>query len=221
MDLPLVVAAYLLGSVSFPWLIAWWHGVDLREAGSRKLGGSNLAHVLAARWGLAGGALDLAKGSVAVLLAAAFGLPVEMRAFCALAVVAGQMWPIFHGLDGGRANATAWGTIVVLDPVAAIPCAILMLAAAGARFALRPHPSRLVPLAAILSFVVWPVAVHVTAGPRSLVVGGGLIFALILVRRVTAGLTDDVATGAPLPRILFDRALFDRSQLQERGVVPI
>ncbi|MDE3192873.1 MAG: glycerol-3-phosphate acyltransferase [Chloroflexota bacterium] len=221
MDLPLVVASYLLGSFSFPWIVAWWHGVDLRATGSRKLGGSNLARALGPRWGLFGGGLDLLKGCVAILVAAAFGLPLEMRAFCALAVVAGQMWPIFHDLDGGRANATAWGTILVLDPVAAIPCAALVLAAAGARFAIRPHPTRLVPLAAILSFLVWPAVVDLAAGPRSLVVGGGLVFALVLLRRITAGIADDVATGAPLPKILLDRALFDRSQLQERGVVPI
>ncbi len=221
MDLPLVVASYLVGSISFPWLVAWWHGIDLREAGSRKLGGSNLAHVLGPRWALVGGGLDAAKGAAVVGVAAAFGLPVEMRVFCAVAAIAGQMWPIFHGLDGGRANATGWGAIVALDLAAALVAAIPVLAAAAARFGITPHPRRLVPLAALFSFVVWPVAVREMAGPGPLVVGGVLIFALVLLRRVTAGLADDLATGEALWRILLDRALFDRSQLQERGVLPI
>src|SRR5207247_8595791 len=37
-----VVVTYLVSSISAPWLIARLYGVDLRTAGSRKLGGSNL-----------------------------------------------------------------------------------------------------------------------------------------------------------------------------------
>lgn len=222
MDLPLVVASYLVGSVSFPWLVAWWHGVDLREAGSRKLGGSNLVHVLGLRWAIVGGGLDAVKGAAMVLVAAAIGLPVEMRVFCALAAMAGQMWPIFHGLDGGRANSTGWGAILALDPAACAVAAVPIAIAIAVRFLVTPHPTRAVPLGAILTFLAWTAAIYWAAGGTGpLVVGGLLIFALVLVRRLTAGVRDDVATGAPIARILLDRALFDRSELQERGVMPI
>jgi len=40
-------------------------------------------------------------------------------------------------------------------------------------------------------------------------------------RRLTAGLSEDLATGAPATRVLLNRALFDRSELQERGLVAI
>jgi acyl phosphate:glycerol-3-phosphate acyltransferase len=220
-DLPLVVASYLIGSVSFPWLVAWWHGVDLRATGSRKLGGSNLAGVLGLRWGLAGGGLDALKGVVVVLGAAALGLPVEMRVLCAIAVVAGQMWPLFHDLDGGRANATGWGAILALDLAAAVIAAIPLLVAIAARTFVHPRPTRVVPLASILTFLVWPTAIWETDGVSALVVGGLVIFALVLLRRLTAGLTDDLATGTGLPHVLVERALYDRSELQERGTLPI
>ncbi len=221
MDLPLVVASYLVGSISFPWIVAWWHGVDLRAAGSRKLGGSNLAQVLGMRRAIVGGGLDAAKGAAMVFVAAAAGLPIEMRVACALAAIAGQMWPIFHDLDGGRANSTGWGAIVALDVVAALVAAIPLLVAIVARIRVRPSPTRVVPLASLLTFLVWPAAIYETDGVSPLVVGGLLIFALVLARRVTAGVRDDLATGAPLARILVDRALFDRSELQERGLVAI
>jgi acyl phosphate:glycerol-3-phosphate acyltransferase len=220
-DLPLVVASYLLGSVSFPWIVAWWHGIDLRAVGSHKLGGGNLTSALGLRWGAIGGVLDALKGAVAVWTAARFGLPVEMQVLCALAVVAGQMWPIFHDLDGGRANSTGWGALVALDIRAALVAALVLGAAAVARVGVRPPPTRIVPVAALLTFVVWCAVVRADAGPGALVVGGLAILALVLVRRITAGLTSDLATGAPLWPTLVDRALFDRSALQEQGVIGI
>lgn len=221
MDLPLVVLAYLVGSVSFPWLVARWHGIDLRTVGSRKLGGSNLASVLGVRWGVLGGGLDGLKGVLIVWAAAALGFPSEIRALCAIAVVAGQMWPLFHDLDGGRANATGWGAILALDVVATLIAAIPLLVAVAARFSVVPRPTRVVPVASILTFLVWPAVIYETDGVTALVTGGLAIFLLVLVRRVTAGLSADTATGAPLVHILLRRALYDRSELQERGVLPI
>ncbi|MBI2774330.1 MAG: glycerol-3-phosphate acyltransferase [Chloroflexi bacterium] len=221
MDLPAAAFAYLLGSISFPWLIAWWHGIDLRKAGAGKLGGSDLVRAVGRPWGVTGGLLDFAKGAVAVLIAAALGLPVEMRVVCALAVVAGQMWPLFHDLDGGRGNATGWGAMLVLDLAASAVAVIPLAAAVAMRRLVRPRPTRVVPLASLLTFLVWPAAIWETSGPPALVVGGLLLFVLILVRRLTARIRADLATGARLPIVLLDRALFDRTALQQRGDLPI
>lgn len=220
-DLPAVALSYLIGSISFPWLIAWWHGIDLRSVGSQKLGGSNLSRVMGIRWGVAGGGLDALKGALAVLGAGALGLPIEMRVLCAVAAVAGQAWPVFHDLDGGRANATGWGAIVALDPIAAAIAAIPLLAAIVARFAVRPRPTRVVPLASILTFLVWSAAIWEVLGVTPAVVGGLVTFALVLIRRVTASVGDDLRTGASPLRVLVNRALFDRSELQERGTVAL
>lgn len=220
-DLPAVVAAYLVGSISFPWLVAWWHGLDLRQVGSRKLGGSNLAAVLDVRWGAIGGGLDALKGALVVIAAAAIGLPLEMRVLCGVAAVAGQMWPLFHDLDGGRANATGWGVLLALDPVATIVAAIPLVAAVAMRYLVKPTPTRIAPLAALLTFPVWSAAIWEIDGLTPTVAGGLVIFALILIRRITADLGPDLATRAPLGRILLNRALFDRSELQERGTIPI
>ena len=221
MDLPAVVASYLIGSISFPWLVGWWNGIDLRQVGSRKLGGSNLASVLGLRAGALGGGLDCLKGALVVFAAMALGLPLEIRVLCAIAAVAGQMWPIFHDLDGGRANATGWGALVALDPIAAVVGAIPLGAAVAARYLVKPAPTRIVPLASLLTFLVWSAAIWEIDGTTPTVVGGLAIFALVLIRRITADLGEDLATGAPLPRVLVNRALYDRSELQQRGTLPI
>jgi glycerol-3-phosphate acyltransferase PlsY len=173
------------------------------------------------RWGTTGGLLDAAKGALVVWGAAALGLPVETRVLCAIAAVAGQMWPIFHDLDGGRANATGWGALIALDPIAAVIGAIPLVAAFAARSLVTPRPTRLVPVASLLTFLVWSAAIWEIEGVTAAVVGGLGVFALVLVRRLTADISDDVATGAPLRRILLNRALYDRSELQERGAVPL
>jgi hypothetical protein len=89
------------------------------------------------------------------------------------------------------------------------------------RVAVRPRPSRVLPLAALLSFAVFPAVIWEQEGTTPAVLAGIAILGLIAIRRVTAGLGEDLATGAPAPRVLANRVLFDRSELQQRGVVGI
>ena len=213
--------AYVGGSVSFPFWIARAYGVDLRRVGSRKLGGSNLAWAVGLRAGVAGGFLDAAKGPAAVLGAAAVGLPTEVRLACGIAAVCGQAWPVFHRFAGGRANATGWGLSLAVDPVAFLIMMVPLVAALGLRRLTTPPSSRLLPLAALLSFAVFPAVIWEQEGLSPAVVAGLLVLGIILVRRLTAGLRDDLATGAPAGRVLANRALYDRSELQERGLVGI
>jgi hypothetical protein len=53
------------------------------------------------------------------------------------------------------------------------------------------------------------------------VLAGIAALMLIVVRRLTAGIGEDLATDAPKARVILNRALFDRSELQERGLVAI
>lgn len=215
------VLAYLLSSISFPYWIARRAGVDLRTTGSRKLSGSNLFRTVGPIAGVTGGVLDGAKGFVAVLAASAAGLGTETALACGVAAVAGQLWPVFHRFDGGRANATGWGFAIAADPPAAIAMAIPVLAAAGLRLLTTPRSSRIMPLAALASFAVWPAVIWEQQGLTPEVSAGLAVFGLVLVRRLTADLRQDLATGAPAARVLWNRAMFDRSELQERGLVAL
>lgn len=217
-----IAVSYVLASISFPWLIARMYGVDLRAAGARKLGGSNLVKTVGVVPGITGGVLDGLKGLAAVLVARSLGLPVEVQLLCGLAAIVGQMWPLFHQFDGGRANATGWGFAIAADPVAAL---LFMgppvYVAVFARLLIKPRPTRALPIGALISFLVFPAAVALRDGLTPTVLAGVAALVLIEVRRLTAGLGQDIATGAPLGRILRNRALYDRSELQVRGIVAI
>jgi acyl-phosphate glycerol 3-phosphate acyltransferase len=221
LDVAAVVITYLGSSISFPYWIARAKGIDLRQTGSRKLGGSNLAKALTPWHGIAGGLLDAAKGFAAVLLTRELGFSLETQLICGLVAIAGQMWPLFHQFDGGRANATAWGFQLAADFIAFFIGMIPVAVAALLRITVRPRPKRLLPLANLLSYAVFPAVIWEQEGVTPTVIAGLGALALILARRLTAGVREDLATGAPAGRILANRALFDRSELQERGLVAI
>ena len=140
---------------------------------------------------------------------------------CGIAALVGQMWPAFHRFDGGRANATGWGFAIAADPVAALIMGMPLYVSLVAVRIIRPRPTRLLPLASLLSFAIFPAVIWEQEGMTPTVVAGLIVLALILVRRLTAGLRKDLDTGAPLGRVLANRAIYDRSELQERGVVAI
>lgn len=216
-----VALSYVGGSVSFPYWVARARGVDLRAVGSRKLGGSNLWKSVGPVEGLVGGLLDAAKGAAAVLFAQRAGLPLETQLACGIAAIVGQLWPVFHRFDGGRANATGWGFALAVDALAGAIMLLPLAAAIGLRAAFPERSSRLPPLAALCSFAVFPAVIWEQQGVTPAVVAGLVVLGLVLVRRITAGLWPDLATGAPAIRVLANRALYDRSELQERGVVAI
>jgi len=197
------------------------YGVDLRAVGERKLGGGNLAKSVGLPQGILGGTLDGAKGFLAVIVTRALGLELEAQLACGIAALIGQMWPVFHRFDGGRANATGWGFALAADPIAAVIMGVPLYLGLLAVRLVHPRPTRLLPLASLLSFAIFPAVIREPEGVTATVVAGLIVLLLILVRRITAGIRGDLATGAPLGRVLANRAMYDRSELQERGVVAI
>lgn len=216
-----IVVSYLAASISFPYWIARAKGVDLRAFGSRKLGGSNLAKALTPLHGIAGGVLDGAKGFAAIVIVRALGLSLETQLLSGLAAIAGQMWPVLHQFDGGRANATAWGFQLAADFIAFFIAWIPVVVAAALRITVRPRPKRLLPLANLLSYAVFPAVIWEQEGVTPTVLAGLGALGLVVIRRISAGLREDLATDASTTKVLLNRALFDRSELQERGLVAI
>lgn len=110
-----VVAAYLLGSVSFAIVVSRAMRLpDPRSYGSGNPGATNVLRTgrrLAAVLTLAG---DAGKGWLAVWLALL--LAPQAAAFVALAVLLGHLYPVFHRFQGGKGVATAAGALLGLDP---------------------------------------------------------------------------------------------------------
>ncbi len=116
--------AYLAGSVPTS-IIAGkiTRGIDIREHGSRNPGATNTFRVLGPRIGVTVGLIDIFKGFAAVWL-----LPLlvpadpwageELRQIVAgFAAVAGHVWTVFAGFQGGKGVGTAFGVFLALAPV--------------------------------------------------------------------------------------------------------
>lgn len=121
-----LVSSYLLGSIPFTQIVAKWvKGIDLRKVGSHNVGGRNLARQLGLLWGILGGALDVAKGAVAMWVAELIGVPDPIRLVNGMAVVAGHNWPLWLRFHGGKGLLAALGAITfVVFPVGLV-CFIL------------------------------------------------------------------------------------------------
>ena len=115
-----VVAAYLIGSLSFAVLVSKAFGLpDPHTYGSGNPGATNVLRSgkkLAALLTLLG---DGAKGWLAVYLAQTLGPRFDVEpwtvAAVALAVFIGHLYPVFFGFKGGKGVATALGILLAVN----------------------------------------------------------------------------------------------------------
>jgi acyl phosphate:glycerol-3-phosphate acyltransferase len=125
----LPLAAYLLGSIPFGYLIVRLSGGgDIRLHGSGNIGATNVARVSGTVSGLLTLALDGAKGYLAVWLAgrATAG---NIRWMMAVAVVAlaGHLFPVWLRFRGGRGVATGAGVFLPICWQAVVGAAVVFL----------------------------------------------------------------------------------------------
>ena len=164
-DLPpstwlLVLAAYLLGSVSGSLVLGRRRGVDIRTLGSGNAGGTNALRTQG--WRFASGVvlLDIGKGALATWLALRFApvgsaLSVTAHGYlAAFAAIAGHVGPVWHGFRGGKGAATLVGALAVLWPLAV---ALVVLAWMATVLA-----SAYVGLATVVAALVLPVLAWAT-----------------------------------------------------------
>lgn len=117
--LGLVVAAYLLGSIPFSYLIGKAAaGTDVRKVGSGNVGATNVMRAAGKKAGIAALGLDIAKGVGAVLLVRWLAAPTWAVGAAAVAVMLGHCFPIFLGFRGGKGVATSAGALGALAPTA-------------------------------------------------------------------------------------------------------
>ena len=148
-SLLVVIAAYLIGSIPFGYLIVRQKlGGDIRESGSGGTGATNVSRRAGKVAGLLTLLLDAAKGSVAVLIAKTVTGDEWVIAFAAIAALVGHIFPMWLGFRGGKGVATGVGVFLVLAPVA--------LLCAGAIFAGVVAVTRYVSLASITAAALIP-----------------------------------------------------------------
>jgi acyl phosphate:glycerol-3-phosphate acyltransferase len=110
------VAAYLVGSIPFAFLIGRLRGVDLRQVGSGNLGAGNLTQSVGLREGVTAAVLDGLKGLVPVAVCGRLGLSPNLVVASGVGAVIGHNWSIFLRGRGGRGLATSAGVIAAFAP---------------------------------------------------------------------------------------------------------
>lgn len=118
-----IVAAYLIGSIPFGYLIVRARGGgDVRETGSGGTGATNVTRRAGRGAGVLTLALDAAKGALVALLARwllapDFGINWWVAA-ASIAVVVGHVFPVWLKFRGGKGVATGLGVFLSLTPAA-------------------------------------------------------------------------------------------------------
>lgn len=127
-----ILAAYLIGSVSFAVLVSRIFGLaDPRSYGSGNPGATNVlrsGNKLAAVLTLVG---DAVKGWLAVWLVQRYGPALGVGdwgiALSGLAVFLGHLYPVYFHFKGGKGVATAAGVILAFNPWLALATGVTWL----------------------------------------------------------------------------------------------
>jgi acyl phosphate:glycerol-3-phosphate acyltransferase len=187
----LLVAAYLIGSIPFSFLVVkLMTGADIRTIGSRNVGATNVARSFGKLPGIIALLLDMAKGYAAVALAqwltssAHWPLPVGVDAsplhsrtfwiaFAGLIAVLGHIFPVWLRFHGGKGVATAAGVFLALDPIAVLAAMIV--------FAIVVISTRFVSLASILSAASVPIFLRFLTHASFWTITIGIVIAIIII----------------------------------------
>ena len=114
-----VVAAYLIGSLSFAVIVSRMMGLqDPRTYGSQNPGATNVLRSGSKAAAVLTLLLDAVKGWLPVFWVQRLpGMDLDaVVAACALAAFAGHVWPVFFRFKGGKGVATAAGVLFGLEP---------------------------------------------------------------------------------------------------------
>ena len=132
----IAVAAYLLGCISTGLIVSGAKGVDIRKAGSKNTGASNVLRVLGLRSGLVTFLGDFLKATLAcwlgslLLPGSTFGIARYGMILGGFFAVIGHNWPVFYGFKGGKGVACSTAVVFFIDPlwggVAIVLCIIVI-----------------------------------------------------------------------------------------------
>lgn len=119
-----LIGAYLIGNILPAVLIGKIYGIDIKHEGSGNAGTTNALRVLGKKAAVITLLIDISKGIIGVNIGYLAAMAPfltgwwqdNLAFFCAVAVFAGHIWPVFFKFQGGKGVATAFGAIVAISP---------------------------------------------------------------------------------------------------------
>ena len=174
----LVLAAYLLGSISFAVLVVRRKtGQDIRAEGSGNAGATNVLRAHGKKLAILVALLDVAKGAAAVSLMRLVTADPRWAAAAGFAAVLGHVFPVFYSFRGGKGVATAVGAFAVLTPLALLVSLGLFVVIVAA--------TRYVSLASVVSMALLPaIAGGLFGAPRAVVMAAAATALLVIAKHL-------------------------------------
>ena len=221
-----VIGAYLYGAVPVVYLIGRLRGVDLSQEEDMHI---SLWREVGRLEGFVGITWDVVKGGIAVLVVDR-GLHLDewVVAGVGVAVILGELWPVFLRFRGEKSNTTGMGTDAalvwqaipfLLGPIIAgalirtAPRVLRRGQSLDERMKLGGPPSLSLPLGMFFGFGLFPVGCWAMGASWERTAAGIALFVLIVAKRVTFGLREEVAKDGLRPGLVVNRVLFDRSHI--------
>ena len=121
-DVLAVVAAYLIGNLSFGYLVGRLQKIDIRDYGSGNIGATNVLRTLGVWPALLTLVLDVGKGMAAVFLARYLGQNLWTPVLAGILAIVGHNWPFVLRFKGGRGVATTLGVLLAPDAARSHSC---------------------------------------------------------------------------------------------------
>lgn len=162
-----VVIAYLCGSIPFGLLVGKAKGIDVRTAGSKNIGASNVGRLLGRPYFWIVFLLDALKGLLPTFLASTIVHASGQRVTAAvyglwmgvcLATIVGHMFSVFLKFRGGKGVATTAGSLLGVWPYLALPCMVML-----AVFVIVFKATRYISLGSMAAATTFPIS-YITIG---------------------------------------------------------
>lgn len=115
------VLGHVCGSVpSGLWLVQAFHGIDIRNYGSKNIGTTNVFRIVGPKTAVLVLIADAFKGILAVGIMSYFFHNPLLDVITALGALLGHNYSLFLGFKGGKGVATALGLLIFMMPKVAV-----------------------------------------------------------------------------------------------------
>jgi len=169
--------AYCIGAIPTAYLLLRLRGLNVFEIGSKNMGAMNVARNVSYPLGAFILFLDILKGAVAAYLASLISYDALLAA--SVGVILGHAWSVFVKFRGGKALATSFGAILVIDPMLAL-YSFTALVIFSVIFLKRNN------IAGLLSCITFVVLIPILQLPWSTLLAAPLMAGIVALRHLLA-----------------------------------